>query len=89
MDFAASILPFIAASICLVFSLHFLIMAFIIREERSFLGFFFLLLVLAVNQLAVGMQVHFFPANIDLSFFWYRVQFAALALLIFMTIYFF
>ncbi len=89
MEFAASILPFIAASICLVFSLHFLIVTFIIREERSFLGFFFLLLVLAVNQLAVGMQVHFFPTNIDLSFFWYRVQFAALALLIFMTIYFF
>ncbi len=89
MDFAVSILPFIAASICLVFSLQFLIMRFIIQEERSFLGFFLLLLVLAANQLAVGMQVHFFPANIDLSFFWYRVQFAALALLIFMTIYFF
>jgi diguanylate cyclase (GGDEF)-like protein len=89
MEFAASILPFIAASICLVFSLHFLIMTFIIREERTFLGFFLLLLVLAVNQFAVGMQVHFFPADIDLSFFWYRVKFAALALLIFMTIYFY
>jgi diguanylate cyclase (GGDEF)-like protein len=89
MEFAASILPFIAASICLVFSLHFLIVTFIVREDRSFLVFFFLLLVLAVNQLAVGMQVHNFPENIDVSFFWYRVQFAALAMLIFMTIYFF
>jgi diguanylate cyclase (GGDEF)-like protein len=89
MEFAASILPFIAASICLVFSLHFLIITFIIGEDRSFLGFFFLLLILAVNQLAAGMQVHFFPTNMALSFFWYRVQFAALALLIFMTIYFF
>jgi diguanylate cyclase (GGDEF)-like protein len=88
MNFTASILPFIAASICLVFSLHFLIMTFIIREERSFPAFFLLLLVLAVNQLAVGMQIRYFPADIDLSFFWYRVQFAALALLIFMTIYF-
>ncbi len=89
MEFAASILPFIAASICLVFSLHFLIVTFIVSEDRSFIGLFLLLLALAVNQLAVGMQVHSFPGNIDLSFFWYRVQFAALAMVIFMTIYFY
>jgi diguanylate cyclase (GGDEF)-like protein len=89
MDFIASILPFIAASICLVFSIHFLIMALIMEGDRSFFGFFFLALVLAVNQFALGMQEHLFPIDINQSFFWYRIQFAALGPVIFMTIYFF
>jgi diguanylate cyclase (GGDEF)-like protein len=89
MDFAASILPFVAASICLVFSIHFLIMALITEEDRSFFGFFFLALVLAVNQFAAGMQEHLFSVDVNRSFFWYRVQFAALGPVIFMTIYFF
>jgi diguanylate cyclase (GGDEF)-like protein len=89
MDFAASILPFIAASICLIFSLYFLIMTLILEGDRSFFGFFFLTLVLAVNQFAAGMQEHLFFIDVNHSFFWYRVQFAALGPVIFMTIYFF
>jgi diguanylate cyclase (GGDEF)-like protein len=89
MDFIASILPFIAASICLVFSIHFLIMALIMEGDRSFFGFFFLALVLAVNQFALGMQEHLFSSDINQSFPWYRIQFAALGPVIFMTIYFF
>jgi len=89
MDFIASILPFIAASICLVFSLYFLIIALIIREERAFLGLSLMMLILAANQFAVGMQVHLLPVNTDQLFFWYRVKFAALALVVFMTIHLF
>jgi len=89
MDSAASILPFVAASICLVFSIQFLIMTFILDGDRSFFGFFFLALVLAANQFATGMQMYLFPINVAYSFFWYRVQFAALGPVVFMTIYFF
>jgi diguanylate cyclase (GGDEF)-like protein len=89
MDFTASILPFIAASICLIFSIYFLIMTFIIEGDRSFFGFFFLALVLAVNQFATGMQGYFFPIDVHRSFFWYRIQFAAFGPVIFMTVYFF
>ncbi len=89
MDFAALILPFIAASICLIFSIYFLIMTLIMEGDRLFFGFFFLALVLAVNQFAAGMQGHFFPIDVHRSFFWYRIQFAAFGPVIFMTVYFF
>jgi diguanylate cyclase (GGDEF)-like protein len=89
MDFTASILPFIAASICLIFSIHFLIMTLIMEGDRLFFGFFFLALVLAVSQFATAMQGHFFPIDVNRSFFWYRIQFAAFGPVIFMTVYFF
>jgi diguanylate cyclase (GGDEF)-like protein len=89
MDFTASILPFIAASICLIFSIYFLIMTLLMEGDRSFFGFFILALVLAVNQFAAGMQGHFFSIDVHRSFFWYRIQFAAFGPVIFMTVYFF
>lgn len=86
MDFVTLIVPFVAASICLTFSIYFLVVNKMLEGDRSFIGLFFLALVLAVNQLAVGMQGHLQAIDVDRSFFWYRVQFAALGPAVFAMI---
>jgi diguanylate cyclase (GGDEF)-like protein len=88
MPLDALILPFIASSICLVFSLLFFIIYFAIERDRSFLGFSFFSLILAVNQYGVGMQYHFLTVNPVTSIFWYQIQFAALAIISFNAVYF-
>lgn len=84
----ASILPFIASSICLVFSLLFFIVYLIMEKDRSFLGFSFFSLMLALNQYGVGMQFLSLTPDPEASIFWYRVQYAALALICFNVLYF-
>lgn len=88
MEFVALVLPFVAASICLVFSLYFLVITLVLEGDRSFIGFLFLALVLAVDQFAAGMQGLLLPIGVDRPFFWYRVQFATLGPVVFMMVYF-
>jgi diguanylate cyclase (GGDEF)-like protein len=80
--------PFIASSICLVFSILFFVVNLILREEKAFFGFSLISFVVALNQFAVGMQIYLLPSDFFTSFLWLRIQFVAIAILIFSSVYF-
>lgn len=87
-NLTAFLFPFIASSICLVFSILFLIINCMLRKEMAFLGFSLISFVVALNQFAVGMQIFLFPFDFSASFLWLKIQYVAMAILIFSSVYF-
>ena len=80
--------PFIASSICLMFSLLFAITNCIFRGEKAFFGFSLISFVVAVMQFAEGMQMFTLPLHFSASVLWFKVQYVAIAILIFSSVYF-
>ncbi len=87
-NMTAFLFPFIASSICLMFSVLFTITNCIFRGEKAFFGFSLISFVVALNQFAVGMQTFVFPFDFSASFLWLKIQYVAMAVLIFSSVYF-
>jgi diguanylate cyclase (GGDEF)-like protein len=87
-NMTAFLFPFIASSICLMFSVLFTITNCIFRREKAFFGFSLISFVVALNQFAVGMKTFLFPFDYSASFLWLKIQYVAMAILIFSSVYF-
>jgi diguanylate cyclase (GGDEF)-like protein len=58
------------------------------KEDRAFLGFSFLMLILALNQFGVSLQMFYLPIDFSAATLWFQIQYVAMSLMIFAIAFF-